>query len=132
MVLGQSTVSYQELESSPLLGGFDIVIDPLGGRYSHLASSRSNPGCHHYLIGLSAGVDVQLFGPALLQNSYELMGFNLMKEAKENLTGLVEMAYDLMRATDYQVSDFLTFPLEQGAEAFATSKSGSRKVLLTL
>jgi NADPH:quinone reductase-like Zn-dependent oxidoreductase len=129
-VLGKPSMSYEQLEKSNITG-FDIVIDPLGGEYSHLATMRSHPGCRHYVIGLSAGIKVELFGPALLLNSYNLIGFNLMTEAQTTLPELVRRAFDLMISSNYEVSDYVKFPIIKGSEAYAMAKAGSKKILLT-
>jgi NADPH:quinone reductase-like Zn-dependent oxidoreductase len=130
-VLGKPSISYEQLVKSNITG-FDIVIDPLGGAYSHLATMRSHPGCRHYVIGLSGGINVELFGPALLLNSYNLIGFNLMTEAQTTLPELVRRAFDLMISSNYAVSEYVKFPIIKGSEAYVMAKAGSKKILLTL
>lgn len=130
-VLGRDTLTYSDLSSKSGGSGFNLIIDPLGGRYSTMAATYADPGCQHVVIGLSGGISIEIDGAELLGKGYRIEGFNLLRVPISEISLYVHKTFEFLEGSSYCPEFEKVMGLDSGVEAYAIALASKKRVLLT-
>ena len=130
-VLDRSTLTYDDLKPKYAGSGFNVVIDPLGGVFTKLASRFVEPSSQHFVIGLSGGNQIEIDGGDLLGKGYALRGFNLLQIPLSKISLHVEKTFEFLRGGGYVPAYERKLNISSGIEAYGLAYNSRKRVLLT-
>jgi NADPH2:quinone reductase len=102
-------------------GGFDAIIDPIGGGATAAALEALRPGRTHVVLGYSAGFESTISLPSLVNTSSRIQGAGMASLGPRGLREVEGECLAALVAGELEIPVAAIFGLDEIAAAFATA-----------
>jgi NADPH2:quinone reductase len=116
-----STQSFEEAAAELTEGGFDAIIDPVGGAMTAAALKALSPGRDHVVLGYSAGFETTVSLPDLVMTGRSIRGGSMNVAGPEGLRAAEERCLEALADGSLRTPLAGSFGFDQLAEALAAA-----------
>jgi NADPH2:quinone reductase len=102
-------------------GGFDAIVDPIGGDATAAALAALRPGRTQVVLGYSAGFETTISLPSLVNTSSRIQGGGMASFGPEGLREAEQDCLAALGAGELEIPVAAIFGLDEIAAAFATA-----------